>query len=99
MLYGYGGFMISIMPYFSTSWLMWLQCFRGVLVIANIRGGSEVRDDCLAHFLSWYSLLRVTFLPRFLSVAATASSLCCGSFSDLRFLFRLPRAVLPLILV
>jgi len=45
LLYGYGGFMIPIMPYFSTSWLMWLQCFRGVLVIANIRGGSEVRDS------------------------------------------------------
>lgn len=45
LLYGYGGFMISIMPYFSTSWLMWFQCFRGVLVIANIRGGSEVRGS------------------------------------------------------
>lgn len=85
LLYGYGGFMISIMPYFSTSWLMWFQCFRGVLVIANIRGGSEVRDDGYVLFVFLFSFVQVTFFPRLVHLVWSppfSVARSCGSISD-----------------
>lgn len=44
MLYGYGGFNISLTPSFSMRWLIWLEN-GGVFVMANLRGGGEYGED------------------------------------------------------
>jgi len=40
LLYGYGGFNVSLTPGYSTSRLVWME-MGGVLAIPNIRGGGE----------------------------------------------------------
>jgi len=40
LLYGYGGFSISLSPYFSVAYAAWMQ-MGGVVAIPNLRGGGE----------------------------------------------------------
>src|SRR4051794_22787135 len=40
LLYGYGGFQISIGPVFKPEWLAWMER-GGLLAVASLRGGSE----------------------------------------------------------
>lgn len=47
LLYVYSGFGISVIPHFRPEFLAFMQAFRGVLAIANIRGGGEYGH-------SWY---------------------------------------------
>lgn len=41
LLYGYGGFNLSLQPTFSITGLMFIDTFDGVLAFPNIRGGGE----------------------------------------------------------
>jgi prolyl oligopeptidase len=46
LLYGYGGFNVSLTPWFSVSSMVWLE-MGGVYAMANLRGGGE-------YGLEWY---------------------------------------------
>jgi len=40
LLYGYGGYSISVVPYFRPEYIAWME-MGGVLAVANVRGGGE----------------------------------------------------------
>jgi prolyl oligopeptidase len=44
LLTGYGGYGISVKPWFDPGWLLWLEQ-GGVLAVAHIRGGGEYGED------------------------------------------------------
>jgi len=44
VLYGYGGFNLSMLPTFRVDHLVFIQHFGGILAIPNIRGGGEYGD-------------------------------------------------------
>ncbi len=43
LLYGYGGFNVSLSPWFSATTMAWLEC-GGAYALANLRGGGEYGD-------------------------------------------------------
>jgi prolyl oligopeptidase len=44
MLYGYGGFNVSLSPFFSVPHLVWME-MGGVLAVPNLRGGGEYGEE------------------------------------------------------
>lgn len=45
VLYGYGGFNIQITSAFNINRITWIKNFKGILAVANIRGGGELGQN------------------------------------------------------
>lgn len=45
LLYGYGGYGISLKPTFTIHFLAWLDLTGGLLAVANLRGGGEYGEE------------------------------------------------------
>ena len=45
LLYGYGGFNISLTPMFSPSKLVFMNNMKGLFCVANLRGGGEYGEE------------------------------------------------------
>jgi prolyl oligopeptidase len=44
LLYGYGGYSISLVPFYRPEYVAWME-MGGVLAVANLRGGGEYGED------------------------------------------------------
>lgn len=45
LLYAYGGFGISITPFFSVARLLFMNDMNGIFAVASIRGGGEFGEE------------------------------------------------------
>ena len=75
LLYGYGGFQVSIGPIFKPEWLAWMER-GGLLAVASLRGGGEYGRD-------WHDAGRLANKQNvFDDFAATARWLAASDWTD-----------------